>query len=88
MTRNFFIDIFPNKLDIPVEVRDLTRAELYASDEIFLCGTGGEVTPITSIDDIRIGEHYPGLVSKKIADYYSNILSGKVDEFKDWLTPI
>ncbi|MBS7637822.1 aminotransferase class IV, partial [Candidatus Bathyarchaeota archaeon] len=40
VTRNTFLEFIPRDLGIPVEVRDITRVELYASDEAFLCGTG------------------------------------------------
>ncbi len=87
VTRNFFIEFIPD-LGIPVEVRDLTRVELYASDEAFLCGTGGECTPITSVDNIKLGEEYPGPMTSKIAAYYSDILAGKVAKYRHWLTPV
>jgi branched-chain amino acid aminotransferase len=87
VTRNCFIEFIPD-LGIPVEVRDITRVELYASDEAFLCGTGGECTPITSVDDIKLGEEYPGAITGKIAAYYSDILAGKVPKYKTWLTPV
>ncbi len=88
VTRNLFLEFVPYDLGIATEVRDLTRAELYASEEVFLCGTGGEVTPITSIDDIKIGIEYPGPITKKIADYYSEVLTGNVDKYSSRLTPI
>jgi len=69
-------------------VRDITRVELYASDEAFLCGTGGEVTPITSVDDIKLGEEYPGPITAKIAEHYAEILAGNVEERRGWLTPV
>jgi branched-chain amino acid aminotransferase len=87
VTRNFFIEFIPD-LGVPVEVRDITRVELYASDEAFLCGTGGECTSITSVDDIKLGEEYPGPITGKIAAYYSDILAGKVAKHKHWLTPV
>ena len=87
VTRNFFIEFIPD-LGVPVEVRDLTRVELYASDEAFLCGTGGECTPITSVDDIKLGTEYPGPTTAKIAAYYGDILAGKVAKYKHWLTPV
>jgi branched-chain amino acid aminotransferase len=88
VTRNTFLEFIPEDLGIPVEVKDITRVELYSSDEAFLHGTGGEVTPITSVDDIKIGDEYPGPITKKIAEYYSEILAGNVKKRGDWLTPI
>ncbi len=61
VTRGRLIEFIAEDLGIPVEVRDLTRVELYASDEVFLCGTGYEVTPLTSIDDLKIGKSITGL---------------------------
>jgi branched-chain amino acid aminotransferase len=87
ITRETLLKITPEDLGIPVEVRDIARVELYASDEAFLCGTGGEITPITSIDDLPLGKEYPGSVTKHIAGYYADILAGKVEKHKEWLTP-
>lgn len=88
VTRGYFIEFIPKDLDIPLEVRDITRVELYASDEAFLCGTGGECTPITSVDDIKLGEEYPGPITSKIAEHYAEILAGNVKERRGWLTPV
>jgi branched-chain amino acid aminotransferase len=88
VTRETLLKITPEDLSITVEVRDIARVELYASDEVFLCGTGGEITPITSIDDIPLGKEYPGPVTKRIGEYYSDILAGKIEKHKAWLTPV
>jgi branched-chain amino acid aminotransferase len=87
ITRETLLKITPEDLGISVEVRDIARVELYAADEAFLCGTGGEITPITSIDDLPLGKEYPGSVTKRIAGYYADIVSGKVQKHKEWLTP-
>ena len=87
VTRGAFIEFIPD-LGHPIEVKDYTRVELYASDEAFLCGTGGECTPITSIDDIKLGKGYPGPITKKIGEYYAEILAGNVKKYKHWLTPV
>jgi len=86
ITRETVLKITPEDLGISVEVRDIARVELYASDEAFLCGTGGEITPITSIDDLPLGKEYPGSVTRRIAGYYADIVAGKVEKHKEWLT--
>jgi branched-chain amino acid aminotransferase len=88
VTRGRFIEFISEDLKIPVEVKDFTRVELYAADEAFLCGTGGEVTPITSVDDIIFGEEYPGLITTKIAQYYTEILAGNIKKRREWLTAV
>ena len=88
ITRSAFLEFIPEDLDIPVEVRDITRVELYAADEAFLHGTGGEVTPITSIDGIKIGEEYPGPLTTRIAEHYAEVLAGNIERRRNWLTPV
>jgi len=88
VTRETLLKMVPEDLGIPVEVRDITRVELYASDEAFLCGTGWEITPITSIDDLSLGKEYPGVVTKRIAEYYADAVAGKVEKRKEWLTSV
>ena len=86
VTRGLFLGFVPLDLGIPTEVRDLTRSELYAAEEVFLCGTGGEVTPISSVDDIVVGMEYPGPITRRIADYYSEIIVGNLDKYRCRLT--
>ncbi|MGD0160077.1 MAG: branched-chain-amino-acid transaminase [Candidatus Bathyarchaeia archaeon] len=88
VTRETLLKVIAEDLNIPVDVSDIARVELYASDEVFLCGTGGEITPLTSVDDLSLGKEYPGPVTKRIAEYYANILAGKTEKYKEWLTPI
>jgi len=88
ITRDTLLKIIPEDLGIPIEVRDIARVELYASNEVFLCGTGGEITPITSIDDLPLGKEYPGTLTKHIAEYYADMVAGKVKKHKKWLTSV
>jgi len=88
VTRGTFLEFILEDLGIPVEVRDITRVELYASEEAFLCGTGGEVTPITSVDDINLGNEYPGPMTTRIAEYYAELLAGNIKKRRSWLTPV
>jgi len=88
VTRDAFLEFIPEDLGIPVEVKDITRVELYASDEAFACGTGGEVTPITSVDDIKFGDEYPGPITDEIAKHFMKVLAGNIKERNVWLTAV
>jgi branched-chain amino acid aminotransferase len=88
VTRETLLRILPDEMDMPVDVRDIARVELYASDEAFLCGTGWEITPITSIDDLALGEEYPGAITKHIAEYYAEIVAGRIKKHMEWLTRV
>ncbi len=88
VTRSSFLTFAEEDLSISVEVRDITRVELYGMDEVFLCGTGYEVTPIASIDDLDVDEEFPGPVTTKIASYYADVLAGNVKKYRRWLTRI
>jgi len=88
VTRDTLLEILPEDLGVPVEVRDVARVELYASDEVFLCGTGWEIAPITSIDDLPLGKEYPGVLTRRIAEYYGDVVVGKVEKHKEWLTSV
>jgi branched-chain amino acid aminotransferase len=87
VTRETLLKITPEDLGIRAEARDITRVELYASDEAFLCGTGWEITPITSIDGLPLGREYPGVLTRRIAEYYADMVAGNIEKHKEWLTP-
>lgn len=54
--------------------RDLTRAELYFADEVFLTGTAAEVTPVASVDDHHIGT---GPITKQIQSIFFDVVHGR-----------
>ena len=73
---------------IPVEVRRVDRTELYQMDEAFLCGTGVQISPITSIDHRPIGDGQVGPIARRIARIYFEAVRGKSAKYRDWVTPI
>jgi len=68
--------------------RDVTRVDMYSMEEIFLCGSRMEIAPVVEVDNMRIGARKPGSITKKLASYYYKIVSGKVPNYKVWLTPV
>ena len=85
ITRDTLIEL-ANHLDMKVEERFVHREELYTCDEAFFCGSAAEVTPITNIDGIRIGNGEVGPITTKIRDAYFSIVQGKNKDFDNWLT--
>lgn len=73
---------------IPVEVRRIDRTELYLCDEAFLCGTGVQVSPVTSIDRRPVGNGEVGPIARRIARIYFDAVRAKNAKYRDWLTPI
>src|SRR5215831_170668 len=62
ITRDTVIQIAED-LGYRVVEKNLIRSDLYIADELFMCGTAAEVTPISEIDDIAIGV---GEITKQI----------------------
>jgi branched-chain amino acid aminotransferase len=75
-------------LNIPVRERSIDRSELYIADEVFLCGTGAQVSPVASVDHRPVGDGHVGPISKQISKTYFDAVRGRLDAFKHWVTPI
>jgi branched-chain amino acid aminotransferase len=74
--------------DMGFEVREqeLPREMLYTADEVFLCGTASEVTPVRSVDRIEIGNGRRGPITTQIQQRFLDIARGAVDDPYGWLT--
>jgi branched-chain amino acid aminotransferase len=87
IVRSHVLQIAQNE-KIPVNVRRIDRTELYQADEAFLCGTGVQVSAITSIDHRPVGDGQVGPIVRRISRIYFEAVRGKNAKYKDWLTPI
>ncbi len=83
ITRDTVITI-ARDLGVVVEERSFTRDELYIADEIFLCGTAAEVTPVREVDDRRIGTGRPGEVTGLISKNFFDIVTGASPAHPEW----
>jgi len=87
ITRGTIMEL-AERLGVPVTERRVDRTELYVADEIFLCGTGVQVAPVTKVDGRRIGDGKMGEITRSIQDLYLSAVHGEVEEYMDWLTPV
>jgi len=63
-----------------------TRDDLYLADEAFFTGTAAEVTPIREVDGRIIGEGKPGPITQGLQKAFFDIVRGKEERHRDWLT--
>lgn len=88
ITRNALIEMVRNEFGMVVEERRIDRTELYACDEIFLCGTGVQVSPVVSVDRRSVGTGTPGPLSMKLQTAYLAACRGESEAYRHWLTPV
>ena len=72
-------------LGYTVVEKAVIRSDLYLADEVFMCGTAAEVTPLRSIDDHEIGV---GDVTREIQRAYLDTVRGKSERWAQWLDPV
>lgn len=70
---------------VATDVRTIDRTELYLAEEVFLCGSAAEITPLTSIDRYKVGDGTAGPMTRKLLAAYLDAASGGRPE---WLTPV
>lgn len=87
ITRAGIIEIAA-ELGIEVSERQIDRSELYIADEIFLVGTGAQVSPVIEVDHRAVGDGAVGEITKRIQGRYFDAVRGKIPAYRHWLTPI
>ena len=75
-------------LGYKVIIKKIRKSELYQADEIFLCGTAAEITPITQLDSKKIGTGRLGKVTTKLMTAYSDMVMNKNEKYSHWITEV
>ena len=75
-------------MGIEIQIRNITRDEIYICDEAFFTGTAAEVTPVNSLDNRTIGEGKRGEMTKKLQSAYLDVVFGRDQRYKHYLTYI
>ena len=87
VTRKALMEMLANE-GIPVVERSIDRSELYVADEVLLCGTGVQVSPVVEVDHRPVGSGEIGPISRLVRDRYFDAVRGRLPEYSHWLTPI
>lgn len=84
ITRHSIITL-AREAGLEVVERDLPREYLYLCDELFMCGTAAEITPIRSVDGRPVGNGKPGPVTRRIQDLFFGLFDGATPDKHGWL---
>jgi branched-chain amino acid aminotransferase len=68
-----------------VLITPVPKEMVYVADELFFTGTAAEVTPIRSVDKVKVGNGKPGPITMKLQEMYFDIVKNGNDPNK-WLT--
>lgn len=88
ITRDTIITLAKDELGRTVNEQKVTVRELSTADEVFLSGTGAEVTPVVNIDGKTIGSGQPGPISTTLQKIYFEIVTGNNHKYSHWITEI
>lgn len=88
ITRETIITICKKELGLEVVERSIARAELISADEIFLVGTGAEVTPVIQIDKYEVGNGQIGGITSQVRDFYFKMVHGEYPGYSEFLTKV
>ena len=88
ITRQRLIEIAGADLEVATHERSIDRTELYTADEVFLCGTGAQISPVIEIDRRPVGSGRPGPIAKELSRRYFDAVRGRAPAYRDWLTPV
>ena len=87
ITRQSVIQIAKD-LNYDVIEKNLTFDDLISADEAFFTGTAVEITPISKVDDVKIGHDGAGEITKVLQNKFDEVISGKDLNYQSWLTYI
>ena len=71
---------------LQVKEMSLTRDTLSLADEVFMCGTAAEVTPVREIDRRVIGAGARGPVTERLQERYFDVVRGSDASHDQWLS--
>jgi len=75
-------------LEIPIVEAVIPREMLYIADEVFFTGTAAEITPIRSVDRIKVGSGERGPITERLQKEFFALVEGRTEDRFGWLTAV
>ena len=87
ITRDTVINL-ARDFNIEILEQQIPREALYIADELFFTGTAAEVSPIRSVDGIKIGAGRRGPITEQLQSAFFDLISGEIEDRWGWLEPV
>lgn len=87
LTRDTIIKLL-KEMGYIVREQNIPREALYLADEVLMCGTAAEVTPVRSVDGIAVGSGKRGPITKQVQEAFFGLFNGTTEDKWGWLTPV
>ncbi len=88
VTRGTIMQIAKDELEIGTVARTVDRTELYIADELFLVGTGAQISPVREVDGRVIGDGGIGPITRALQDVYFDIVRGANARYRSWCAAV
>ena len=88
ITRILLMKVIKDELDMPVVERSIDRTELYTCDELLMCGTGAQISPVIEVDHRPVGNGKVGEFTQELQNIYFGAVRGETPKYKDWTVPV
>ena len=88
ITRRSVLELYARQYGRPAVERSIDRTELYVCDEILICGSAEEVTPVVAVDRLQVGDGTPGPITTTLQRLFFAAARGDDPAFADSLTPV
>jgi branched-chain amino acid aminotransferase len=85
ITRDMVMQVAQD-LGYRVTQENIPREMLYIADEVFFVGTAVEITPVRSVDKIKVGAGRRGPITEAIQRRFLGIINGDYPDTHRWLT--
>ncbi len=84
VTRKLLMGLIETELGRKVVERCIDRTELYTCDELFMCGTGAQVSPVVEVDRRQVGEGGIGELTGELQSIYFGAVRGDNPKYSEW----
>ncbi|HEV2217879.1 MAG TPA: branched-chain amino acid transaminase [Candidatus Dormibacteraeota bacterium] len=88
VTRELIMGMIREELGKTVIERSIDRTELYTCEELLLCGTGAQISPVVEVDRRLVGSGRVGEFTQELQSIYFGAVRGESPKHKDWTIPV